>query len=101
MHLEWSDERRLRFTLDNVVDALAPSNFPLTNPAVLKRIRLNPRAVAAMLHVQWWRFAPWQLKDIDFSEPDKAIGPLRLLASSEKPYGPEPVKLKALAAEAG
>jgi len=36
--LDWGDERRLRFALDNVVDALAPSNFPLTNPAVIKAL---------------------------------------------------------------
>jgi polyhydroxyalkanoate synthase subunit PhaC len=34
--LDWAGERRVRFALENVVDALAPSNFPLTNPAVLK-----------------------------------------------------------------
>ena len=32
----WRAERRVRFVVDNVVDALAPSNFPLLNPAVLK-----------------------------------------------------------------
>jgi acetyltransferase-like isoleucine patch superfamily enzyme len=69
------------------------------NPATLKRIRLNPRTVAAMLHLQWWRFAPWQLAGIDFSDPEKAVAPLRELAGREKPYAPEAVKLKALAAE--
>ncbi len=34
--LGWSDERRLRFAAENVLDALAPSNFALTNPTVLK-----------------------------------------------------------------
>jgi polyhydroxyalkanoate synthase len=34
--LDWSDERRVRFAAENVVDLLAPSNFPATNPAVLK-----------------------------------------------------------------
>jgi polyhydroxyalkanoate synthase len=34
--LEWADERRLRFAAENVLGALAPSNFPATNPAVLK-----------------------------------------------------------------
>jgi class II poly(R)-hydroxyalkanoic acid synthase len=34
--LDWQDERRLRFAADNVVDALAPTNFPAANPAVLK-----------------------------------------------------------------
>jgi polyhydroxyalkanoate synthase len=34
--LDWVDERRVRFAAENVVDALAPSNFPVTNPAVIK-----------------------------------------------------------------
>ncbi|MEA2228117.1 MAG: poly[(R)-3-hydroxyalkanoate] polymerase subunit PhaC, partial [Solirubrobacteraceae bacterium] len=34
--LDWAAERRLRFAVENLVDALAPSNFPATNPTVLK-----------------------------------------------------------------
>ena len=34
--LDWAAERRVRFAVENVVDALAPSNFPATNPEVLK-----------------------------------------------------------------
>ncbi len=34
--LDWQDERRLRFAAGNVTDALAPTNFPGANPAVLK-----------------------------------------------------------------
>ena len=34
--LDWADEQRLRFAVENVLDALAPTNFPATNPAVLK-----------------------------------------------------------------
>jgi polyhydroxyalkanoate synthase len=33
---DWESERRVRFAVDNVLDALAPTNFPATNPAVLK-----------------------------------------------------------------
>jgi polyhydroxyalkanoate synthase subunit PhaC len=36
VELDWSDERRVRFATENVIDAIAPTNFPLTNPAVLK-----------------------------------------------------------------
>jgi polyhydroxyalkanoate synthase subunit PhaC len=36
--LEWSEERRVRFAAENLVDALAPTNFPLSNPAVLKAL---------------------------------------------------------------
>jgi acetyltransferase-like isoleucine patch superfamily enzyme len=84
-----------------VTKDVPPYGIVVGNPAVLKRIRLKPRTVAAMLHLQWWRFAPWQLTEIDFSDPDKAIEPIRLVANREKPYAPEPLKLKALAAEAG
>jgi polyhydroxyalkanoate synthase subunit PhaC len=34
--LDWRSERQVRFAMENVLDALAPSNGPLTNPAVLK-----------------------------------------------------------------
>src|SRR4051794_11352737 len=34
--LDWRSERQVRFAIENVLDALAPSNAPLTNPAVLK-----------------------------------------------------------------
>jgi polyhydroxyalkanoate synthase len=32
----WRAERRVRYAVDNVLDALAPSNFPQLNPAVYK-----------------------------------------------------------------
>lgn len=34
--LDWHAERRLRFATNNVLAALAPSNFPATNPTVIK-----------------------------------------------------------------
>jgi polyhydroxyalkanoate synthase len=34
--LDWADDRKLHFAAQNLVDALAPSNIPLTNPEVLR-----------------------------------------------------------------
>ncbi len=34
--LEWADEQRMGFVVDNLVEASAPSNNPLLNPLVLK-----------------------------------------------------------------
>jgi len=34
--LDWRSERQIRFAAENVLDALAPSNAPITNPAVWK-----------------------------------------------------------------
>jgi polyhydroxyalkanoate synthase len=36
--LDWQTERQARFTATNVLDALAPTNFPWSNPAVLRAI---------------------------------------------------------------
>ena len=36
--LDWQTERQARFAAGNVLDAVAPTNFPLTNPAVLRAI---------------------------------------------------------------
>jgi polyhydroxyalkanoate synthase subunit PhaC len=36
--LDWRSERQARFAAGNVLDALAPSNFPWSNPAVLREI---------------------------------------------------------------
>jgi len=34
--LDWRTERQARFAASNIIDALAPTNFPWSNPAVLK-----------------------------------------------------------------
>jgi polyhydroxyalkanoate synthase len=36
--LDWREASRLRFVAENVVDALAPSNSPVLNPAALKAV---------------------------------------------------------------
>ena len=36
--LDWRTERQARFAAGNVLDALAPTNFPFTNPAVIREI---------------------------------------------------------------
>jgi polyhydroxyalkanoate synthase subunit PhaC len=37
-HLDWARERQARLAASNVLDALAPSNYPWSNPAVIKQI---------------------------------------------------------------
>ena len=36
-NLEWGDDQRMRFIVDNLVEAAAPSNNPFLNPKVIKR----------------------------------------------------------------
>ncbi|MDQ2849626.1 MAG: alpha/beta fold hydrolase [Actinomycetota bacterium] len=35
--LDWADDQRMRFIVDNLVEAAAPSNNPFLNPKVIKR----------------------------------------------------------------
>jgi polyhydroxyalkanoate synthase subunit PhaC len=36
--LDWRSERQARFAASNVLDALAPTNFPWSNPAVMREV---------------------------------------------------------------
>ena len=36
--LDWGDDQRINFIVDNLVEASAPSNNPFLNPKVLKRV---------------------------------------------------------------
>ena len=66
------------------------------NPARILRMRLPPETLAQLLHSQWWRFAPWQLRGIDFSNPEAALVALRQLADTESPFAPPIIALAAL-----
>jgi len=35
--LDWRTERQARFAASNVLDAVAPTNFPWSNPTVIKQ----------------------------------------------------------------
>ncbi len=61
------------------------------NPARLVKMRMPPAVIAGLQQSAWWRFAPWQLTSIDFSDPERAVEPLCRLAESTAPY--EPVKV--------
>lgn len=68
------------------------------NPATVRRERLPPALAAQMHDVAWWRFAPWQLTDVDFSSPAAAIDQLRDVVRTTSPYEPKVVRMKELAA---
>ena len=36
--LDWRDDQRVRFLVENLIEALAPSNVPLVNPASAKAV---------------------------------------------------------------
>ncbi len=80
-----------------VTKDVPPYGIVTGNPAILQRMRLEPVIVAALLKSQWWQFAPWQLVDVDFTEPFLAVEQLKSVVSAQPPYRPEPVTVAELA----
>lgn len=56
-----------------VVKDVPPFAVVAGNPAVIKKWRLQPELISPMLRSAWWRFAPWQLKNLSPSEPARFI----------------------------
>lgn len=79
-----------------VTKDVSPYAVVAGNPATVRRMRRPPVTVGRMLESEWWRFAPWQLAEIDFSAPDKAIEQLQTLAKQQEPYAPAIVCIKDL-----
>lgn len=71
-----------------VVKDVPPYAVVAGNPAIVKKFRLPESLIPRMLAVAWWRFAPWQLKDIDVSDPLVALPQLEALCPTLTPYDP-------------
>ena len=70
------------------------------NPARIIRMRLDPIIVAQLLHLQWWRFAPWQLSGIDLSNPTDSIEGIKELGRDMVSFAPDLVRINELVAVA-
>ena len=71
-----------------VTKDVPPYGIVAGNPATLIRMRLPPVVAAELLQSAWWRYAPWQLCDVDFSVPEKAVEQLALTTPHLEPYAP-------------
>lgn len=71
-----------------------PYSIVAGNPATVRRMRLPPVLATQLLDTAWWRFAPWQLRDVDFAAPEAAVDKLREISGSMLPYLPAVVRLK-------
>jgi acetyltransferase-like isoleucine patch superfamily enzyme len=71
-----------------VVKDVAPYAIVGGNPAKFIRYRFPLAAVEALIDLQWWRFAPWQLGNVPFNDIDEAIPYLRDLLPSLDLYKP-------------
>ncbi|OYV32100.1 MAG: hypothetical protein B7Z81_13265 [Acidocella sp. 20-61-6] len=71
-----------------VVKDVPPYAVVAGNPAVVKKYRIPENLIEPMLAVEWWRFAPWQLKNIDMTDPLVALPQLHHCNQTLSPYEP-------------
>lgn len=63
-------------------------------PAKLIKYRFEKKIIEDLLYLEWWNFAPWQLRGIDFSDIENSIiGIIKLHKSSLDKYKPKKYKI--------
>lgn len=80
-----------------VVKDVPPYAVVAGNPAAVKKYRFAPEIIAVLLALEWWRFAPWQLQGIDFTEPEKSLSMLERICPKLTPYAPGEKSVKQFA----
>lgn len=80
-----------------VTKDVPPYGIVAGNPATIRRMRLPPALAAQLRDTAWWRFAPWQLTDVDFAAPEAALDRLQDVVRSATPYAPAVVRIEELA----
>ena len=83
-----------------VVRDVPPYAVVAGNPAIIKKFRLPVNLISRLLNLRWWRFAPWQLAEVDITEPLVAVRHLHRLLPDLAPYAPASIQLGAFAAAA-
>ena len=83
-----------------VVKDVPPYAVVAGNPAEIRRFRLPVHLISRLLGLEWWRFAPWQLAEVELADPAAAARQLHRLVGELTPYAPPPIHLAAFAAAA-
>ena len=79
-----------------VTKNVAPYAIVAGNPATVRRTRLPELLIERYLRLAWWRFAPWQLAEVDFSDPARAADQLEQTIPHLSPYLPGRVRISDL-----
>jgi hypothetical protein len=79
-----------------VVKDVPPYAVVAGNPARIRKFRLAPHLIGNLLNLAWWRFAPWQLTDIDITRPGLAVDTLEKLVPRLEAYKPPLISLREL-----
>lgn len=66
------------------------------NPAQIKKYRFPEEIRSRLQQSQWWKLAPWDLKDIDISRAEKGIEELERRVRDTEPFSPGTISYKDL-----
>lgn len=73
-----------------VTKDIPPYAMAVGSPAKVIKFRFDDLLVERLLRLQWWRFAPWQLRDLDLSHPSRALDGLeKKIDDGLQPYEPK------------
>ena len=60
------------------------------SPAKVIKFRFSDEIITQLLKVQWWKYAPWQLRHVDFSVVENAISQVQdMNENNVVPYSPK------------
>lgn len=77
-----------------VTKDIPPYAIAVGSPARVIRFRFDELLVERFLRLQWWRFAPWQLRGLDLSQPHRALDVLEeLIEGGLQFYRPVPLNI--------
>ena len=78
-----------------VTKDVPPYAIVVGSPARIIRYRFDELLIERLLRLQWWRFATWQLRDLNMSHPSQALDTLEeLIDKGLEPYVPQKLFVK-------
>ena len=73
-----------------VTKDIPPYSIAVGSPAKVIKRRFDDDLIERLLRLQWWNYAPWQLRDLDLSSPSDSLDKLEeLISNGLEPYQPE------------
>ncbi|NWK94267.1 transferase [Sphingobium lactosutens] len=78
-----------------VTKDIPPYAMAVGSPAKIIKFRFDELLVERLLRLQWWRFAPWQMRGLDMSNPSRALDGLeQLIDDGLEEYRPKKLVVK-------
>lgn len=74
---------------------IPPYAVVVGSPGKILKYRFPNETIQRLLKLKWWRFAPWQLRGLDFSDPEKAMDGLEeKISKGMDEYSPKLIVLE-------